>query len=260
MKYLNKLQAKRVIVLGGTSGIGFAVAEAAVEYGAIVYISSSTTQKLERCLERLRTAYPDASERIGGYTCDLSKKDELEASLEGLLRKVTNSGTNKLDHIVFTAGDNIFGTVSEISQTWEPDDVYRLMTVRAMAPAMLAKLLPKYAHISPESSFTLTSGSGMTKPPPGFSLQLLGLGGLEAFVRGLALDLKPLRVNLIAPGIIDTELLANLPAEITELFRGKTTMGTIGQPEDTAEAYLYVMKDRFITGSVIHTNGGTFLM
>jgi NAD(P)-dependent dehydrogenase (short-subunit alcohol dehydrogenase family) len=261
MKYLNKLQAKRVIVFGGTSGIGFAVAEAAVEYGAIVYISGSTTQKLELCLERLHTVYRDAaSERIGGYTCDLSKKDGLEASLEDLLRKVTNDGANRLDHIVFTAGDDMWGSVTEISHVWQPDDIYRLMAVRAMAPAMLAKLLPKYMHISPESSFTLTSSSGMTKPVPGLSLQLLGLGGLEAFVRGLALDMKPLRVNIVAPGVIETELLAMVPVEIKEQLKGKTTVGTFGQPEDTAEAYIYAMKDRFITGSVIHTNGGIFLM
>jgi NAD(P)-dependent dehydrogenase (short-subunit alcohol dehydrogenase family) len=259
MKYLNKLKSKRVIVLGGTSGIGFAVAEAAVEYGATVFISSSTTEKLERSLARLRASYPDASKRIDGYTCNLSNKDDLESNLEVLLKTATNDGTNKLDHVVFTAGDNFRATIQDFSKA-QPDDIYKMMTVRGIAPAMIAKLLPKYIHISPESSFTLTGGTLMTKPMPGFSLPLLALGGIEPMVRGLALDMKPLRVNLVAPGTIQTELTESLPDHVKEHFRGKTLSGLLGQPEDTAEAYLYIMKDHFITGTIIHTNGGVLLI
>ena len=120
------------------------------------------------------------------------------------------------------------------------------------------KFIPRFMHISAQSSFSVTSGGG--KPPPGFALTAIGVSALNGAVLSLAVEGKPVRVNAVVPGTIDTELLGKYPAEIKERFRSKTLVGTLGKPEDAAEAYLYLMKDNFITGSMIHTNGGTFLV
>lgn len=83
-------------------------------------------------------------------------------------------------------------------------------------------------------------------------------------MRGLALDLKPIRVNLVSPGVVDTDLWAGMSQEQKEgmfkTFEEKLATGKVGQVEDVAEAFLYAMKDKNLTGSLISTNGGGLLM
>jgi NAD(P)-dependent dehydrogenase (short-subunit alcohol dehydrogenase family) len=124
---------------------------------------------------------------------------------------------------------------------------------------LIAKLIPRFVHLSHESSFTVTGGVGSYKPQKGWSLITISGGALSGVVTGLAVDLKPLRVNGVIPGPIETELFSKFPAESQETFKEHTLLGRLGKPEDTAEAYLYLMKDSFITGSMIHTNGGYLL-
>lgn len=102
-KYTSKLQSSRILVLGGTSGIGFCVAEAALEHGAHVTISGSKQPKLDTALSRLQSAYPDKHSRLNGQTCDLSQPQSLESNLDTLLKFAAAS--SKINHIVFTAGD-----------------------------------------------------------------------------------------------------------------------------------------------------------
>lgn len=82
-------------------------------------------------------------------------------------------------------------------------------------------------------------------------------------MRGLALDLAPVRVNLISPGAVQTPLWDGLPKEMVagfmKMIEQRTTTGVIGRAEDVAESYLFVLKDANCTGSVIDTNGGAFL-
>ena len=87
--------------------------------------------------------------------------------------------------------------------------------------------------------------------------------GLHGMMRNLALDLAPIRVNLISPGAVLTPLWDGMPKEkmesFKEHFRGKCTTGELGRPEDVAESYLYAMRDWNVSGSVIDTNGGVLL-
>ena len=87
---------------------------------------------------------------------------------------------------------------------------------------------------------------------------------MEGLMRGLAVDLKPLRVNVVSPGAVETELFSAIPQDtrdrVLDFYRSTSTTGTVGTPQDLAEAYLYVMKDRFITGSVVESNGGRLLV
>lgn len=287
LKYTSKLANQRVLILGGTSGIGFAVAEASLEAGLLVTISSSSSSKLSTALDRLRSSpaynYMSSSNitttaatpslagggipRLTGFTCDLSDPSTVEQSLQTLLDNATLEGRHKFDHVVFTAGDNISLTpISSIT----PQDYEKASAVRFTAPLVLAKLLSSltYFNHSVSSSITFTGGTNTEKPSPGWSVVAAVGGALEGLVRGLAVDLKPTRVNLVSPGAVQTELFESIRAEqgeeqlarVLEGFKKRTLTGTVGRPEDVAEAYLYFMRDRFVTGRVVSTDGGRVLV
>ncbi|KAJ5460827.1 NAD(P)-binding protein [Penicillium daleae] len=261
-KYTNKLANQRVLIFGGTSGIGFAVAEAAFEHGANLVISSSNQAKLDKTVARLKEAYPAEFEKqtITTLVCDLSDAANLDTNLEKLFEAATDGGTVKLNHIATTAGNGLsLPKLAELT----PDAIYNGMTVRYIAPAMMAKFIPKYVVNSPSSSFTITGGLRGQKPAPGWAVVTSSCCAVEGLGRGLALDLKPVRVNVVHPGAVKTELFSMFPGEQLEImlkmFRDSSTTGTVGRPEDLAESYIYLMKDEFVTGSVIESNGGALL-
>jgi len=275
LKYVSKLQGKRVLVLGGTSGMGFCVAEAALEHGAHVVVSGSNEARLSAALSRLRqspvasfkgesaagTTDNDAADSdplVSGTTCDLSDNATMEANIDKLLRFATADGQRKLDHVVLTAGDPIkIVPVSEAT----PEEIMRVMTVRYTGAIILAKLLPKYQYQSHTSSLTITSGANASKPSPNWSLVAGVSAAVQGLGRGLAVDLKPVRVNVVSPGAVHTELFDSIPNKegFLAVMAKATLTGHVGRPEDAAEAYLYCMKDNFITGTVLDTNGGKFL-
>lgn len=291
-KYASKLSNQRVLILGGTSGIGFAVAEASLEAGLLVTISSSSSSKLSAALDRLRsspayvpsnlfaapatTSSSSSSQpslasggipRLTGFTCDLSDPSTVEQSLKHLLDQSTLDGRHKFDHVVFTAGDAL--SLNPISQI-TPAGFEKAAAVRFTAPLILAKLLAledKYFSHSVFSSITFTGGTNTEKPSPGWSVVAAVGGALEGLVRGLAVDLKPTRVNLVSPGAVQTELFESFKEKgeqslerVLEGFKKRTLTGTVGRPEDVAEAYLYFMRDRFVTGRVLGTDGGRVLV
>lgn len=257
-KYTSKLRGKRVLIFGGTSGIGYGVTEASIEFGATVIISGSRQPKIEKTIERVKEAY-GSDAPISGHECDLTNTEALEPNLRTLLDFATKDG--KIDHIVFTAGDAIdLVTLPEATI----ERVHKLGIVRFYAPIILAKLAPSYMLSSADSSITLTGGANSTKPGDKWSV-LAGWGaGVEGLTRGLAVDLKPIRVNCVAPGAIHTELFQRFGKdkldEVLDHYRSRTKTGTIGKPEDIAESYLYCMKDSFVTGTILHSNGGYFLV
>lgn len=260
-KYTSKLAGQRVLVFGGTSGIGFCVAEAAFEHGAHVIISSSNQSKLEKTVARLKETYPTQSEiqTITTHVCDLADAANLDSNLHSLFEAATNGGTVKLNHVAFTAGDMLSRpSLDEMT----PDIIYSGMNVRFAAPAVMAKYIHKYVELSPASSFTITSGVRSQKPAPGWTMATAISSAAEGLARGLAMDLKPIRVNAVAPGAVHTELFSLFPnvEAALEMFRQASTTGTVGKPEDLAESYLYLMKDQFVTGTVIQSSGGCLLV
>ncbi|KAK7223002.1 hypothetical protein V2G26_011005 [Clonostachys chloroleuca] len=224
-KYLNKLQGQRILILGGSSGIGFAVAQAVVEHGAVVYISSSKQTRLDDAVTRLQTFAKEVglpSDNIFSKTCDLSNPETLESNITELLDFATVNG--KLNHVVLTAGDALNLPV--------------LKDVTCPTPP----------------------GKLRSRPDPNWSI-ISSLGGaLEGAVRGFAMDLKPIRVNLIELGIVETEFLEHIPEQVRGPLLEKSAkanlLGKVGAPEDVAEAYLYCLKDSFVTGTTIVTDGG----
>ncbi|QPC80385.1 hypothetical protein HYE68_011137 [Fusarium pseudograminearum] len=255
MSPTNKLQDKLVVVVGGTSGIGFAVAKACVEHGASVIVAGRSQQKIDGAIERLKPAADDLS-KVRGHVCDLSTPD-VETNVRNLFDFATNNGQVKVHHVVNTAGQ--MGSPLALKDT-TAEDVLNICQARVVGDVIIAKLSLQYLEASHTSSYTLTGGLGTYKPVAGYSVRD-GLGGAkDALARSLALEMKPIRVNLINPGAVQTELLDQLAGmwgeEVMDEIRGKAVLGRIGQPEDLAEAYLGIMKNYFITGSIVNIDGG----
>ncbi|KAL8732458.1 MAG: hypothetical protein Q9181_003941 [Wetmoreana brouardii] len=254
-KYTDKLANARVLVIGGSSGIGFSVAEACLENNCTVIISSSQRSRIDSAISRLLSSYPSAKDRLSGHPCDLSSPT-LEENIKSLFSKVST-----LDHIVYTAGDRL-ATMPLGEATLEK--IQKAGMVRFFAPLLVAKHAVAHLAPGPNSSITLTTGVVSEKPNAGWAVPASYSAGLHSMMRALALDLKPTRVNLVSPGAVVTELWDFMPKDefpkLAEQFKKGMTTGELGQPEDVAEAYLYCMRDRNVTGSMISTNGGSMLM
>jgi NAD(P)-dependent dehydrogenase (short-subunit alcohol dehydrogenase family) len=256
-KYSNKLENRLVIVVGGTSGIGYAVAEASLEGGAIVVIASRTQKNIDAAVANLTEAYPDAAKRIRGHPCNLVGTDA-ESDVVKLFDFATNNGATKIDHIVDTAaadgptvGDLASATVDAFL------DSYR---ARCLGSAVLAKYALKYMRPESSSSITMTSGILVRRPMKGMSPRIAASSAKEGLARTFAVDLAPIRVNVVSPGAIMTPLLVKMFERFGEGLRenmaGSNLLGKIGQPEDIAESYLCSMKNGFMTGQVVQCDGG----
>lgn len=251
-----KLQNKHVLVIGGTSGIGFAVAEGSLASGARVTVSSSSPSRVESAVQKLTSSFPDST--VAGHACDLSKPT-VEQDLEALFSKV-----GSVDHIVYTAGDKL-ATMPVAEITYEK--VLAAGHLRFFAPLLAAKVGSRYLSPGPYSSIVLTTGTVSQKPRPDWTA-VAGYGSaLHALTRNLALDLQPLRVNCVSPGAVETELWDTVaPAgeeekkKMFEAVAKSAPTGRLAKPEDVAEAYLFLMKDPNVTGSVIDTNSGALLV
>lgn len=236
-----------VLVIGGSSGIGYGVAEKALAEHAKVHIASSNASRVRESTKTLQEKFPEAS--ISGHVCDLADAS-VERNLELLLTTV-----GPLDHIVFTAGDRL--PIRPLD-TIDLEAIHQAGHVRFAVPLLLAKLAPRFLNPGYGSSITLTTGSGSQKPYPNWSLFAGYLTGLHGMVRNLALDLKPIRVNLVSPGVVDTPLWGS--AGVSDEMKNSTVLHKVGTIEEVAEAYVYLMKDTNATGSCVSTNAGSLLL
>ena len=258
-KYSDKLQNKLIVIVGGSSGIGFAVAEACVEYGARVVVASSKQQNVDNAVARIQKVYPEAGEHIRGSRLDLSAED-IEAQIMSLFDFASGDGKYKVDHVVMTAG-GMFRPSSLDRIT--PDDIDACYKIRMIGTVMLAKHATKYLNNRPTSSFTITSGVRDLKPFPGFAAIAPVGAALKSLARALANDMKPIRVNCVCPGPVRTEgfdrIAGDQSERVLESFRSKTFTNTLGTPEDLAECYVCSMKCNFMEGAEIYADGGHLL-
>jgi NAD(P)-dependent dehydrogenase (short-subunit alcohol dehydrogenase family) len=238
------LENKRIVILGGTSGIGFAVAEASLLQGAAVVVVSRNRSKVDSALALLD------DKKVEGRVADLSD----ECAVESLFRKL-----GAFDHLVFTAGDSILeGPINATSFA----DAKKFFGVRFWGAVLAIRYAS--ASIRSEGSVVLTSSTLPKRPMPGLAIGASISAATEALAAALAVELAPIRVNVVAPGIIRTELWNRLPEEQRENYfavRGKALpLGRVGKPSDVAEAYLSFMRSPFTTGQTLVVDGGMLLV
>ncbi|KAJ6475071.1 hypothetical protein C8R47DRAFT_1143432 [Mycena vitilis] len=256
MAHPNFLLNSRTLVVGGTSGIGFAVASGALASGSKVHITSSTTEKLSTKIKELQSFYPNG--HVSGSAIDLSDAEALEAALQSTLDAAVIETGGPLDHIVYTAGDNL-NKVSLAEATTTKG--LAPFTVRYLGPLMVAKLIAAHPvrYLSPKhtSSITLSSAATTHRPGPGFSSVIGVAGAVEVLSKGLAVDLAPIRVNVVIPGAVRTELLDRLTDGNPDAYKGRTLTKEIGTAAEAAEAYLFCMRSGLATGQgFVVDNGG----
>lgn len=199
MAKYNKLAGKHFLVIGGTKGIGRGVVEGAIEAGARVTLAGSSTASVSKALDEVRAAYPSA--QVAGFACDLSK-DTVEQDLDALFARAKEA-QGEVDHVVLTAADPlaVMG-VDEISL----ERVRKVAHMRMAVPMLLGKAAARHVRRSHECSLTLSTGGIADSPASGWSVIAFMAAGLTGLTRNLALDLKPLRVNAVEPGFVDTPL------------------------------------------------------
>ncbi|KAJ0417616.1 hypothetical protein BJY00DRAFT_289266 [Aspergillus carlsbadensis] len=250
------INGSNILVIGGSSGIGAAVAKlAAAEQDVTVSIASSNPARVEKTVQRIQTAVPSA--QITGYTVDVGG-DDAEAQLTKLLGEVKAATGRPLDHIVYTAVRLEFRLLSDVNVDFLRADSQYLVIV----PLLIAKVAPSFMTKSYRSSITFTSGRVAEKPVKGVAVLGGWASALLGITRTLALDLAPLRVNVVSPGTTDTEIQGpdDQRAERMAAAGEKALLGKVGAPEEVAEAYVYLMRDSNSTGSCVSTSGGDLLL
>ncbi|KAI1208515.1 putative short chain dehydrogenase/ reductase [Annulohypoxylon truncatum] len=248
------IKGQNILVIGGSSGIGFAVAKLAAAEGVNVSIASSNASRVSAAVAKLLAAAPGAS--IRGYTVDVSH-DDVESQLEKLFTDVVAAAGQALDHIVYTAAVLDVRPVSAVSAAYLRDS----LRFGYVAPLLIAKLSPRFVKQAYTSSLIFTSGRIAERPVKGMTVAA-GVGAaLSGITRGLALDLAPVRANLVSPGATDTEMLGEGEAreKMVAYMTQAALLGKIGTPEEVAEAYVYLMKDSNSTGSCVSTSGGVLV-
>lgn len=226
-------------------------------------VSSSNADRVQKTVSRLTSAYPSAKGRISGHTVNLADENTLDEQIKSLLDKTTSNGSQKLDHIVFTAAD---GLAMLPLNSIDFQKVKQAGMIRFFAPLFIGKYAPQYVNSSSQSSIIFTTGGVSERPISGWSVINSYATGLQGMTRALALDLKPIRVNLVSPGAVDTELWTNsgMSEEVKkttmEAMKKGTTTGEVATPEQIAESYLYLMRDGNVVGTMVSTNSGTLLL
>lgn len=261
-----------ILVIGGSSGIGFAVAQLCLAQGAArVAIASSNPTRVANAVERLKSSLANNTEdqQITGHVSDLNV-DDVEPRLQELLTEVTtNSSEGKvlLDHIVYTAVNPASvspSPVQEISRT----SILAPATLSLVVPLLLAKVaLPHLKQHTPTSTSSLIFSSGRIadRPVPNWTVPACYATALQGMTRGLALDLAPLRVrvNLVNPGATNTDLWGEEGSAgrkgLIEHVAGTALLGKPGTAAEVAEAYVYLMRDSNATGAIVSSSGGLLL-
>ncbi|GIO16117.1 short-chain dehydrogenase [Cohnella xylanilytica] len=235
----SSLEGQRVIILGGTSGIGLAAARMLAEGGAEVVVTGRDPVKLEAALREL-------GPKARGEAVD-------SGSLEALRAFYERQG--RFDHLVISvSGAKGAGAFRELSLE-ELRAGFEAKFWPQLASAQLA--LPT---LNPSGSITFVSAISARRVAVGISGLAAINGALEAMVPSLALELAPLRVNAVSPGVVNTSWWNWLPEEqksaAFKQYAEETTVGRIGEPEDLAKAIAYLVDNTFVTGTVLEVDGG----
>jgi NAD(P)-dependent dehydrogenase (short-subunit alcohol dehydrogenase family) len=233
-----QLAGKSVVVVGGSSGIGLATAALAKREGAEIVIASRNAEKLAA-----------EAKRIGakGIPTDVTQDD----SVADLFRQC-----GAVDHVVVTAAQLKTGPFKAVAM----DDVRATMEGKFWGAWRCARS----ADIRAGGSLTLVSGFLSIRPRPNSAIVGAANGALESLTRSLAVDLAPVRVNCVSPGIIDTPIRAAMPEaarrEMLEKTAASLPVRRVGLGADIAQQIVAFMTNGFATGAIVYLDGGGLMV
>ena len=236
------LQNKKIILIGGSSGIGFETAKRVIDQGAKVIIASRSEEKLQSAKEKL-------GHDTEAYILDTSQEHQVQNFFEKI---------GHFDHLVVSAAETSGGSflqmdTAQARQLFENKFWGQYFAVKYGAP-----------KISPQGSIVLFSGIVAYKSMVGSSVLGAVNAAISSLGQTLALELAPIRVNIVSPGIIDTPSRSKMTEEARTSFyntiANKLPVKRIGNAEDVAQGVLYLLQNSFITGTVLHVEGGHMLI
>lgn len=233
-----ELKNKKVVIIGGSSGIGLESAKLAGEQGAEIIIAGRSEEKLNK-----------AKVEIGSNTKTYSLDFTQEADVKAFFDKI-----GEIDSLVVTAGIATYGHFLET----ETSQDRQLFDGKFWGQYHAAK--HGAPNVSKDGSIILFSGVVAFKAMEASS----ALGAVNAAIsslgRSLALELAPIRVNVISPGVVDTPSRYDMSEEERNEFYNGVAEGLplnrVGQSEDVAESVIYLLRNNFTTGEILHVEGG----
>jgi NAD(P)-dependent dehydrogenase (short-subunit alcohol dehydrogenase family) len=236
-----------IVILGGTSGIGLAVARGAIDEGATVCIASKQPERVEHA--RAALALTDSA-RLKTQTLDVVSEAAVKGFFEGL---------GSFDHLVFTAGDDL-----PIGPLRDKDLVSARERFETRFWGALTAVKHGASSIRSGGSIVLTSGFSSTRPRAGWTMQASIQSAIEGLTRALAVELAPIRVNAVSPGLSRTPRWnAWTDSARQELYRReeqRLPLRRVGEAAEIATAYLYLIENTYATGTVVLVDGGGALV
>jgi NAD(P)-dependent dehydrogenase (short-subunit alcohol dehydrogenase family) len=230
------LAGRTVLVVGAGSGIGTAVASAAAVAGARVVAASRRQDTGEQVAEIV-------GHGASAIRLDLGDEDSIRAAAATL---------GSVDHVVTVAADHANGLVTALEQT-DVEDAFR---AKVVGPLVLAK---HFAPIMPPTgAIVLFSGYVSARPQPGLAVMATTNGAVDALVPALAVDLAPIRVVGISPGVVDSGSWDGMDdkAAFFAHVAGSNPARRVGTPEDIADAVIFGLTNPFLTATTVHLDGG----
>ncbi|TVT33121.1 SDR family oxidoreductase [Amycolatopsis rhizosphaerae] len=231
------LTGRRLIIIGAGSHTGRLLARTAAAEGAELVLAGPDPRKLEWTAGEI-------SSPVTVAPVDLAD----EESIAGLAAKA-----GRFDHLVSTAAMPANGPVAELDLA----AVQRAFSAKVIGPLLLAKHLA--GQVAEDGSFTFFSGVAAWRPSPGRAVMATANGALAFLVEALAVELAPVRVNAISPGIVDSGAWDKLGADKQGFLRAtaaKNPARRVGSTEDLVRAVLFALTSPFVTGTVLHVDGG----
>ena len=229
---------KKILIIGGSSGIGLATAKLSVNSGYNVIIASRSQDKLDAALEEINHNNLCAH-RVDTYDHN---------SIDNLFKKV-----GKLDHLVITASEVEFTNIHNSSV----DSAKRSFDSKFFGPFRVIQAALGY--LSAAGSITLFSGTAGTKAVKDYEILAAINAAVDSFARTLALSLAPIRVNSIAPGLIETPAVAGADEATKKLikqFSDNLVINRIGQADEIAQSVLFLINNNYVTGTALYVDGG----
>lgn len=240
---MENLKGKKVVIIGGSAGIGLATAKSIVQKGANVIIASSNQQRIHKALQEI-------GDQANGFVIDVT--DELQ--VKSFFEKI-----GPFDHLIFTAGENIM--LSNVEDT-ALETAKNYFNIRYWGAFTAVKYAAPF--INSTGSIVLTSGIASNRPNKGWALGASICAAMEGFTRALAMELAPIRVNIVSPGVIKTELWGSMSeSERNEMYANignALPVKRVGETEDIAKTFVYLLEQEYGTGQTLIIDGGTSLV